>query len=99
MLRRPPRSTRTDTLFPYTTLFRSAKRILIESKVYEEFTTLLKVRLAKLKLGDPQDPNTDIGPIARKDLRDNLHRQVLQTIEQGAKCLLGGQLPDAPGYH
>lgn len=77
----------------------AAKRILIEAKVYEEFTTLLKVRLAKLKMGNPLESTTDIGPIARQDLRDNLHRQVQQTIEQGAKCLLGGQLPDAPGYH
>ena len=77
----------------------AAKRILIEAKIYEEFTTLLKVRLAKLRMGNPLDSTTDIGPIAREDLRDNLHRQVQQTIEQGAKCLLGGQLPDAPGYH
>lgn len=77
----------------------AAKRILIEAKVYEEFTTLLKVRLAKLKLGDPLEATTDIGPIARQDLRDNLHRQVQLTIEQGAKCLLGGEYSNAPGFH
>jgi succinate-semialdehyde dehydrogenase/glutarate-semialdehyde dehydrogenase len=52
-----------------------------------------------LQLGDPLDSATDIGPIARKDLRDNLHRQVQQTISEGAKCLLGGELPDTPSYH
>ncbi|MDP3187862.1 NAD-dependent succinate-semialdehyde dehydrogenase [Limnobacter sp.] len=77
----------------------AAKRILIEAKVYEEFTTLLRVRLSKLKMGSPLDATTDIGPIARKDLRENLHRQVQQTIAEGASCLLGGELPSAPGFH
>jgi succinate-semialdehyde dehydrogenase/glutarate-semialdehyde dehydrogenase len=76
----------------------AAKRILIEAKVYEEFTTLLKVRLAKLKTGSPLDATTDIGPLARRDLRENLHRQVQQTISEGASCLLGGELPSAPGF-
>lgn len=77
----------------------AAKRILVESAVYEEFTAMLKVRLAKLKMGNPLDASTDIGPIARKDLRDNLHRQVQQTLSQGARCVLGGKIPDAAGYH
>lgn len=76
----------------------AAKRILIEAKVYEEFTTLLKVRLGKLKAGSPLDATTDIGPLARNDLRENLHRQVQQTIAEGANCLLGGELPSAPGF-
>lgn len=76
----------------------AAKRILIEASVYEEFTTMLKVRLSKLKMGNPLEITTDIGPIARKDLQENLHRQVQRTIEQGAKCLLGGTLPDGPGF-
>lgn len=76
----------------------AAKRVLIETKVYEEFTTLLRVRMARLKLGNPLDLTTDIGPIARKDLRDNLHRQVQQTISEGARCLLGGEMPESHGY-
>lgn len=76
----------------------AAKRILIEAPVYEQFTEMLKTRLAKLRTGDPLEETTDIGPIARADLLENLHRQVSTTIEQGAKCLLGGQLPGGAGY-
>lgn len=76
----------------------AAKRILIESSVYDSFVDKLKQRLEKLKLGDPLKDDTDIGPIARADLRDNLHRQVEATVQAGARCLLGGELPDGKGY-
>ena len=49
-------------------------------------------------MGDPLDENTDIGPQARPDLREKLHDQVTASIEQGARCLLGGVIPDGPGY-
>lgn len=77
----------------------AAKRILIQKSVYDQFTTMLHERLEKLKMGDPLAEDTDIGPIARRDLRDNLHRQVQETIKQGARLLLGGNLPDGPGFH
>ena len=76
----------------------AAKRIIIEAPVYEKFVGMLKERLAKIKVGDPTQSETAIGPIAREDLRENLHRQVMQTIEEGAECLLGGELPEGPGY-
>lgn len=76
----------------------AAKRILIESSVYDSFVDKLKQRLEKLKLGDPLKEDTDIGPIARADLRGNLHRQVEATVQAGARCLLGGELPDGKGY-
>lgn len=76
----------------------AAKRIIIEASVYDRFVDMLKARLAKLKVGDPTDPDTDLGPIARDDLRENLHRQVTQTVSEGARCLLGGELPEGPGY-
>ena len=49
-------------------------------------------------MGDPRLETTDVGPIARADLRDNLHRQVTATIEAGARCLLGGTLPEGDGF-
>ena len=49
-------------------------------------------------MGDPKEESTQVGPIAREDLRETLHRQVSETIKQGATCLLGGELPDGPGY-
>jgi succinate-semialdehyde dehydrogenase / glutarate-semialdehyde dehydrogenase len=76
----------------------AAKRIIVEASVYHDMVELLEKRLAALKLGDPREEDTDVGPIARADLRDNLHRQVSETIEQGARCLLGGELPDGDGY-
>ena len=76
----------------------AAKRIIVEASVYNEMTALMKDRLSKLKVGDPTDESTQVGPIARPDLRDGLHRQVQQTISEGATCLLGGELPDGEGY-
>ena len=77
----------------------AAKRILIEEPVYETFLEMLKTRFAKLKLGDPREESTDVGPIARADLRDNLHNQVKASIEAGARCIMGGEMPDGPGYY
>lgn len=76
----------------------AAKRILVEKPIYPAFLDMLKARLDKLILGDPKDRTTDIGPIARKDLRDNLHGQVQSSIDAGATCLLGGVLPEGDGY-
>ncbi|MFN2287915.1 MAG: NAD-dependent succinate-semialdehyde dehydrogenase [Chromatocurvus sp.] len=76
----------------------AAKRIIVEASVYERMLELLSERLGRLKLGDPREQDTDIGPIARADLRDELHRQVQKTVAAGARCLLGGTLPSAPGY-
>lgn len=76
----------------------AAKRIIVEASVYDEMTELLKTRLAALTLGDPAREETDVGPIAREDLRDELHRQVRATAEAGVRVLLGGDLPDGPGY-
>ncbi|NKI15792.1 NAD-dependent succinate-semialdehyde dehydrogenase [Spongiibacter sp. KMU-166] len=76
----------------------AAKRIIVEESVYGSFVEKLQQRLAKLKLGDPLEQSTDIGPIARQDLRTNLHRQVSETIAAGAQCLLGGELPEGDGY-
>lgn len=77
----------------------AAKRIIVEAPVYDRFTDKLKQRLEKLQMGDPREESTDIGPIARQDLRDNLDRQVRQTIDAGATCLLGGQIPDRDGFY
>lgn len=76
----------------------AAKRIIVEASVYPQMVELLQARLQKLQLGDPGDENTDVGPLARADLRDNLHRQVKETIARGARCLLGGEMPKTDGY-
>ncbi|WLD57355.1 NAD-dependent succinate-semialdehyde dehydrogenase [Salinispirillum sp. LH 10-3-1] len=76
----------------------AAKRIIVEASVHDEFIALLEPLLAKLKLGDPKEESTDVGPLAREDLRQNLHRQVKRSMAEGAHCLLGGELPDGPGF-
>ncbi|MDN5863875.1 MAG: NAD-dependent succinate-semialdehyde dehydrogenase [Gammaproteobacteria bacterium] len=75
----------------------AAKRIFVESTGYGNFISLFKKRLERLEVGDPTRRETDIGPLARADLRDNLHRQVQDSIAAGAKCLLGGEMPTGPG--
>ena len=75
------------------------KRMIVEAPVYERFVTRLHERFAALKLGDPRDEATDLGPMARHDLRDALHRQVRQSIEAGARCVIGGEVPPGPGAY
>jgi succinate-semialdehyde dehydrogenase/glutarate-semialdehyde dehydrogenase len=76
----------------------AAKRIIVEAAVHDAFVERLERWLSTLTVGDPADEATDIGPIAREELRDNLHRQVRETIEAGAECRLGGEPLEGPGF-
>jgi succinate-semialdehyde dehydrogenase/glutarate-semialdehyde dehydrogenase len=71
----------------------SAKRFVVVKSIEKEFTELFRQKMSLKKMGDPMDKNTDIGPQARPDLRDELHQQVLKSIQLGAKCILGGLIP------
>lgn len=68
----------------------AAKRIIVEAPVYEEFRDKFVAAVKEMTLGDPRDERTDIGPMARYDLRDELDEQVQATIAEGAECLTGG---------
>jgi succinate-semialdehyde dehydrogenase len=68
----------------------AAKRFIVESPIAEEFTRKFVAAASALKVGDPFDEATYIGPMARRDLRDELARQVEQSVAQGARLLLGG---------
>jgi len=70
-----------------------AKRFIVVEKVYGEFLKKFKAKMKSKKMGNPMDENTDIGPMARFDLRDELHEQVQESIEKGAKAILGGKIP------
>lgn len=72
----------------------AAKRFIVEASIAEAFTQLMLQKMKAKKMGDPLDETTDIGPQARADLRDELHEQVQRSIEKGAVCLLGGQIPE-----
>jgi succinate-semialdehyde dehydrogenase/glutarate-semialdehyde dehydrogenase len=77
----------------------AAKRFVVVRSVLEDFSALVVERMAVAVLGDPLDQNTTVGPMARIDLRDELHAQVQATLAAGARLLLGGELPgvDATG--
>ncbi len=75
----------------------AAKRFIVVESIREAFERKFVEQMAARKMGDPRAPETDVGPLARLDLRDELHRQVTESIEKGALCLLGGTLPEGPG--
>lgn len=75
----------------------AAKRFIVVDAVRAEFEERLTARLEAMVLGDPTDPGTDVGPMARVDLRDELHDQVTRSVKAGATLALGGQVPDRPG--
>lgn len=75
----------------------AAKRFIVEAGIAPRFTALFVERAAALRMGDPQDEETYIGPMARADLRDELHRQVEASLAQGATLLLGGEKPAGEG--
>ncbi|MBN2012650.1 NAD-dependent succinate-semialdehyde dehydrogenase [candidate division KSB1 bacterium] len=75
----------------------AAKRFIVVEAVRAEFETKFVNQMKKIKMGDPLDPATDIGPQARHDLRDELHVQVMSSIRNGARLVLGGELPAGNG--
>ncbi|MFD4116918.1 NAD-dependent succinate-semialdehyde dehydrogenase [Streptomyces niveus] len=75
----------------------NAKRFIVEETVADEFSRLFTEHTAALIVGDPSDPATDLGPLARPDLRATLHDQVTRSLAGGAELLLGGELPDGQG--
>jgi succinate-semialdehyde dehydrogenase/glutarate-semialdehyde dehydrogenase len=75
----------------------AAKRFIVHARVADEFIRLLAVAMAAYRVGDPLDPETRLGPLARADLRDELHRQVARSVRRGARLVMGGKLPPGPG--
>ncbi|PIE03743.1 MAG: succinate-semialdehyde dehydrogenase [Acidobacteria bacterium] len=69
----------------------AAKRFIIQDAIYDRFRDIMYSQIQNLTVGDPMDHHTQIGPLARPDLRDELHNQVIQSQKMGAKVLLGGQ--------
>jgi succinate-semialdehyde dehydrogenase/glutarate-semialdehyde dehydrogenase len=68
----------------------AAKRFILEESIAREFLSGFKKRMAALVVGDPLSEQTQIGPLARTDLRGLLHRQVQDSVSLGAKIFLGG---------
>ncbi len=76
----------------------AAKRFIIEDALYDEFVTALDARMRALVVGDPMDPETDLGPMARRDLVEHLHHQVTASVAAGARLRCGGGAPPGPGF-
>ena len=77
----------------------AAKRFVVVEAVREEFEALVIEGMKSRSMGDPLDESIQIGPMARHDLRDELHEQVQKSIEKGARCLLGGEIPENKGAY
>jgi succinate-semialdehyde dehydrogenase/glutarate-semialdehyde dehydrogenase len=75
----------------------ASKRFIVVASVADEFERRLVEVVGKLAVGDPLDPATDVGPLARQDLVDDLRRQVEESTAAGAEVLAGGFDVDLPG--
>lgn len=75
----------------------AAKRFIIQKESYDIFLEKMKQKMEALKIGDPLDEETEIGPMAREDLVAGLQEQVSKTVEKGATIFWGGGRPDRQG--
>ena len=77
----------------------AAKRFIVVDAVREAFEQKMTARIKTERLGDPLADDTTLGPMARGDLRDELHKQVQASIDKGARCVLGGAIPAGAGFY
>src|SRR3989441_6823427 len=75
----------------------AAKRFIVVEPLRERFEKLFVAQMRVAKMGDPLEEDTTVGPLARHDLRDDLHQQVRESMAKGATCLLGGDIPPGKG--
>jgi acyl-CoA reductase-like NAD-dependent aldehyde dehydrogenase len=74
-----------------------AKRFLVAESLFDSFTKAFVEQAKALPMGDPVKEGIKLGPLARSELRKNLHRQVLEAVKAGARILTGGEIPSGPG--
>ena len=77
----------------------AAKRFIVATEVYDEFRDAFRGELAARRVGAPLDDHTDVGPLARHDLCDDLADQVARSVDAGARVVLGGERPKGPGAY
>lgn len=77
----------------------AAKRTIVVSTVADALIEKMLKGMATYQYGDPLDPQTQLGPMAREDLRTHVHQQVLETVAKGAVLRVGGQLPTERGFY
>jgi succinate-semialdehyde dehydrogenase/glutarate-semialdehyde dehydrogenase len=76
----------------------AAKRFIVVESVADDFVEVFLESLRRIRMGDPLDKKTEVGPLAREDLRRQLHRQVEETVAAGAVTRLGGAIPPGEGF-
>jgi succinate-semialdehyde dehydrogenase/glutarate-semialdehyde dehydrogenase len=76
----------------------AAKRIIVVQEVADLVVATLQAAIASMRVGDPANPDTEIGPLARRDLVEMVERQVADSIGAGAVVAAGATLPDGPGF-
>ncbi len=77
----------------------AAKRFIVVEEIYDEFREAFVNAMKDLTTGDPMEDKADLGPMAREDLRKQLHEQVMESVENGAEIACGGEIPDGPGFY
>lgn len=77
----------------------AAKRFIVVPDIADAFVEKLRGAMTARRMGPPLERDTDLGPMAREDLRDALHRQVEDSVAKGAQLVCGGTIPDGPGYY
>lgn len=76
----------------------AAKRFIVVDKVYDQFKKGFVDAMSNIKTGDPTSADFDMGPMARKDLRETMHDQVKESVKNDAEILCGGKIPKGKGY-
>ncbi|WP_310026703.1 NAD-dependent succinate-semialdehyde dehydrogenase [Flavobacterium arsenatis] len=77
----------------------AAKRFIVLDSIYDKFLEIFTNKMRNAKMGDPMDETSYYGPMARFDLRDELHEQVLKTVSQGGRLILGGEIHEGKGAY
>jgi succinate-semialdehyde dehydrogenase/glutarate-semialdehyde dehydrogenase len=77
----------------------AAKRFVVVDAIRARFEEAFVAQMRLARVGDPMEEQTQVGPMARPDLRDELHQQVQANLDQGATCLLGSVVPEGPGAY
>lgn len=77
----------------------AAKRIIVVDAVMAAYEKLVLAELENYRMGDPTQPETNLGPLARADLRETVHQQVETCLQKGARLITGGKIPAQPGFY
>ena len=77
----------------------AAKRFIVHERVADDFTRRFVEKMRSLKVGDPMQPDTDIGPLATRQIADDLQKQVDESVRRGARILTGGKRVDGKGNY